>query len=100
MQAVLKRAHGHKGTSFVEVYQNCPVFNDGAFFAFSDKETKKEEAIYLEHGKPLIFGENENQGIRLDGLTPIIVDVIKDGANDLWVHDERDKQKQTWLHGL
>jgi 2-oxoglutarate ferredoxin oxidoreductase subunit beta len=93
MQAILKRAHGHKGTSFVEIYQNCPVFNDGAFFAFSDKETKKEETIYLEHGKPLVFGENDSKGIRLDGLTPVIVDVISDGVNDLWIHDERDKTK-------
>jgi 2-oxoglutarate/2-oxoacid ferredoxin oxidoreductase subunit beta len=93
MQAILKRAHGHKGTSFVEVYQNCPVFNDGAFFAFSDKETKKEETIYLEHGKPLVFGENDSKGIRFDGLTPVIVDVASSGVNDLWIHDERDKTK-------
>jgi len=93
MQAVLKRAYKHKGTSFVEVYQNCPVFNDGAFFAFSDKETKKEEAIYLEHGKPLVFGENETMGIHLDGLTPVIVDMTRDGVNDLWIHDENDKTK-------
>jgi len=93
MQAILKRAHGHKGTSFVEIYQNCPVFNDGAFFAFSDKETKKEEAIYLEHGKPLIFGDNDSKGIRLDGLTPVIVDITKDGVNALWIHDEKDKTK-------
>lgn len=93
MQSILKRAHQHKGTSFVEVYQNCPVFNDGAFFAFSDKETKKEEAIYLEHGKPLIFGENETKGIRLDGLKPVIVDITETGVNDLWIHDEGDKTK-------
>jgi len=93
MQAVLKRAHQHKGTSFVEVYQNCPVFNDGAFFAFSDKETKKEEAILLEHGRPLIFGENNTKGIHLDGLTPVIVDITQDGVNDLWIHNEKDKTK-------
>jgi 2-oxoglutarate/2-oxoacid ferredoxin oxidoreductase subunit beta len=93
MQAILKRAYQHKGTSFVEVYQNCPVFNDGAFFAFSDKETKKEEAIYLEHGKPLVFGQNDTKGIRLDGLTPVIVDMTLDGVNDLWIHDEKDKTK-------
>ena len=93
MQAVLKRAHQHKGTSFVEVYQNCPVFNDGAFFAFSDKETKKEEAILLEHGRPLIFGENGTKGIHLDSLTPVIVDITQDGVNDLWIHNEKDKTK-------
>ena len=87
MQAILKRAYAHKGTSFVEVYQNCPVFNDGAFFAFSDKETKREEAIYLEQGKPLVFGENGSKGIRLDGLVPVIVDLNEESVNDLWVHD-------------
>lgn len=93
MQAILKRAHEHRGTSFVEIYQNCPVFNDGAFFAFSDKETKKEQAIFLEHGKPLMFGQNNEKGIHLDGLTPRIVDVNDECVNDLWVHDEKDKTK-------
>ena len=93
MQTVLKRAHQHAGTSFVEVYQNCPVFNDGAFFAFSDKETKKDEAIFLEHGKPLIFGQHGEKGIHLDGLTPVIVDMTEECTNDLWVHDEKDKTK-------
>lgn len=95
MQGILKRAYQHKGTSFVEIYQNCPVFNDGTFFAYSDKETKKEAAIFLEHGKPLIFGNNEGKGIRLEGLTPVIVD-MNDGkysTNDLWIHDEKDKTK-------
>ena len=95
MQNMLKRAHQHKGASFVEIYQNCPVFNDAAFFAFSDKETKKEEALFLEHGKPLIFGNNDDKGIRLDGLTPVIVQLNTNGvsANDLWIHDEKDKTK-------
>lgn len=93
MQAVLKRAHSHKGTSFIEIYQNCPVFNDGAFFPYSDKETKKEEAIQLEHGKPLIFGNQEDKGIALDGLTPVIVKLSEVSANDLWIHDEKDRTK-------
>jgi 2-oxoglutarate/2-oxoacid ferredoxin oxidoreductase subunit beta len=93
LQSILKRAHEHKGTSFVEIYQNCPVFNDGAFFRFSDKETKKEETLYLQDGKPLIFGQNNEKGIRLDGLTPVIVNITDEGVNDLWVHDEKDKTK-------
>jgi 2-oxoglutarate ferredoxin oxidoreductase subunit beta len=95
MQSMLKRAHQHKGTSFVEVYQNCPVFNDATFFAFSDKETKKEEALFLEHGKPLIFGNHEDKGIKLDGLTPVIIQLNDPGvsANDCWIHDEKDKTK-------
>ena len=95
LQAMLKRANDHKGTSFVEIYQNCTVFNEGAFFAFSDKETKKESAIFLEQGKPLIFGENDSKGIKLDGLTPVIVDLTDsaNSVNDLWIHDEFDKTK-------
>ena len=95
MQAILKRAHAHKGTSFVEVYQNCPVFNDGTFFAYSDKETKKDEAIFLENGKPLLFGMNDDKGIRLDGLTPVLVDLNSNdfSVDDLWIHDEKDKTK-------
>lgn len=97
MQMVLKRADEFNGTSFVEIYQNCPVFNDAAFFAFSDKETKKEEAIFLEHGKPLIFGHNDEKGIKLDGLTPVIVNIAESGLADLWVHDEKDKTKANLL---
>ena len=95
MQGILRRAHQHRGTSFVEVYQNCPVFNDGAFFAFSDKETKKEEALQLEDGKPLVFGNDENKGIILDGLTPVIVDLNEGGRgrDELWIHHEKDKTK-------
>lgn len=95
MQAILKRAHEFKGTSFVEIYQNCPVFNDEAFFAYSDKETKKEEALFLEHGKPLVFGHNDEKGIQLDGLIPKIVNFKENNIsiNDLWIHDEKDKTK-------
>lgn len=99
MQYVLKRAHAFKGTSFVEVYQNCPVFNDETFFAFSDKETKKDEAIFLEDGKPLLFGQNNEKGIKFDGLTPVVVNIAESGisTNDLWIHDEKDKTKANIL---
>lgn len=95
MQATLKRANEHRGTSFVEIYQNCAVFNEGTFFAFSEKETKKEQAIFVEHGKPLIFGNEEDKGIKLDGVKPVIVNLKESGvsANDLWIHDEHDRIK-------
>lgn len=95
MQVMLKRAHAFQGTSFVEVYQNCPIFNDGAFFSFSDKESKSETAIQLEHGKPLIFGLQADKGIKLDGLNPKVVSLKEDGitADELWIHDEEDKTK-------
>ncbi|HMS34405.1 MAG TPA: 2-oxoacid:ferredoxin oxidoreductase subunit beta [Ignavibacteria bacterium] len=102
MQATLRKAHDHKGTSFVEIYQNCPVFNDAAFFIFSDKETKKNEALFLEHGKPLVFGMNDEKGIKLDGFRPVIVDLSENGnsINDLWIHDEHDRIKANILAGF
>ena len=95
MQMVLRRAHEHKGTSFVEIYQNCAVFNEGTFFAYTEKETKKEKALFVEQGKPLIFGNGDDKGIKLDGITPVIVNLKENGAsvNDLWIHDEHDKTK-------
>ena len=102
MQATLRKAHHHKGTSFVEIYQNCPVFNDGAFFIFSDKETKRNEALFLEHGKPLVFGMNDEKGIKLDGFRPVIIDLSENGnsVNDLWIHDEHDRIKANILAGF
>lgn len=95
LQAMLKRANDHKGTSMLEIYQNCIVFNDGAFELFTDKQTRPKEAIYLEDGEPLIFGEEDTKGIRLDGLKPEVVSL--DDSNftkdDLWIHDEKDSTK-------
>jgi 2-oxoglutarate ferredoxin oxidoreductase subunit beta len=100
-QAMFKRAHEHKGTAFVEIYQNCPVFNDGAFFAYTEKGSKMEECLFLEHGKPLIFGANNDKGMKLDGLKPVIVDLAGGASvNDLWIHDETDRTKAMLLAGL
>lgn len=96
MQAVLKRANDFKGASFVEIYQNCPVFNDGAFFIYTDKESKKEEALLLENGKPLIFGQNDEKGIIiLDGISCKVVNYKEEGIapENLWIHDEKNKTK-------
>ncbi len=95
MQMVLKRAHDFKGTSFVEIYTNCPVFNDDAFALFTDKETKKEEALFLEHGKPLIYGQNDEKAIVLEGTTPKIVNIKENPLPEsaLWIHDEKDRNK-------
>ncbi|MGA9406741.1 MAG: 2-oxoacid:ferredoxin oxidoreductase subunit beta [Bacteroidota bacterium] len=92
LQQIVKRAAEHKGTSFVEIYQNCNVFNDGAFFTFTEKESKDENVIYLEHGKPLIFGKERDKGVHLDGFRPTVVS-LKDGTHsvsDLIVHNEND----------
>jgi 2-oxoglutarate ferredoxin oxidoreductase subunit beta len=94
LQAMLLRTNQHKGASFLEIYQNCNIFNDGAFEVFTEKSTKPEETLFLEHGKPLIFGATQNKGIRLEGFTPTVVS-LENGysANDLWVHDENDVYK-------
>ncbi len=95
LQEMLNRSHRHKGTSFLEIYQNCNIFNDGAFEVFTDKGTKAEETLFLEHGKPLVFGAGQNKGIRINGLKPEIVN-LENGAystSDLWIHDERDYYK-------
>jgi 2-oxoglutarate ferredoxin oxidoreductase subunit beta len=91
MQSVIKRAAEHKGTAFVEVYQNCNVFNDGAFFTFTEKETKDDNVVFVEHGKPLVFGKEKNKGIILDGFTPKVVSLNDShSVNDLIVHNEKD----------
>lgn len=92
LQAMLLRSHGHKGSSFLEIYQNCNIFNDGTFEVFTEKSSKPEEALFLENGQPLRYGVDGNKGIRLDGYKPQIVS-LTDGtfsADDLWVHDESD----------
>ena len=87
---VLARAAEHKGTAFVEVYQNCNVFNDGAFQYATDRDTKSDTVLELEHGKPLIFGKNRDKGIRLNGMEPEVVELGKGiSEDDLLFHDEK-----------
>jgi 2-oxoglutarate ferredoxin oxidoreductase subunit beta len=87
---VLKRAAEHRGISFVEVYQNCNVFNDGAFEYATDREQKFDTTLELEHGKPLIFGKNRDKGIRLNGMNPEVVTLGKGiSEDDLLFHDEK-----------
>ena len=94
LQAMLIRAQQHKGASLLEIYQNCNIFNDGAFEIFTEKSTKADEVLFLEQGKPLIFGAQQNKGIKLDGFHPVIVEIGKDASiDDLWVHDENDFYK-------
>ena len=90
-QDIIKRAAEHKGAAFVEILQNCNVYNDGAFASLTDKETKIDTQLVLEHGKPMIFGKNKDRGIRLKGLTPEVV-TLGNGisTSDLLVHDEHD----------
>ncbi len=93
LTATLKRASEHKGTAFVEIYQNCKIFNDGVFEYATDKSIKADNTLYLEHGKPLIFGKDRNKGIRLHGLDPEVV-TLGQGINvdDLLIHDEKAEE--------
>lgn len=102
LKEMLKRSYEHKGTSFVEIYQNCPIFNDAAFAAYTDKTTKNQEALFVEQGKPMVFSQNMEKGIKLDGLKPVVVDLNKNGTtlNDLWIHDEHDKIKAQILAAM
>lgn len=90
MQAIIKRASAHKGTSFVEVFQNCNIFNDGAWLKYTEKNTKQDNVVLLEHGKPLIFGADKDKGIRLNGSRPEVVSLTngKYSEADLLVHNE------------
>lgn len=99
LKEMLNRSHEHSGTSFLEIYQNCNIFNDGAFFSFTEKVSKNENCLFLEHGKPLIFGQEQEKGVRLDGMKPQVVDLRegKYSVDDLWVHDEKDIFKATLL---
>jgi 2-oxoglutarate ferredoxin oxidoreductase subunit beta len=97
LRELLKRANMHKGTSLLEIYQNCNVFNDGAFEVYTEKATKKLNTLFLEQGKPLVFGSNNEKGIKLDGWMPRIVDMAAYSPDDLWVHDEKDRLKASLL---
>lgn len=94
LRDVLLRGAKHKGASFLEIYQNCNVFNDGAFEVFSNKLTRDDETLYLKQGEPLVFGKDADKFVLLDGLTPRVV-TADDGytASDAWVHDETDRTK-------
>jgi 2-oxoglutarate ferredoxin oxidoreductase subunit beta len=94
LQSMLLRANQHKGASFLEIYQNCNIFNDGAFEIYTEKGTKAEQTLFLEKGQPLLFGANKDKGIKLDGFTPTLVDLNNGfSADDCWIHDEHDMYK-------
>ncbi|MFQ5666407.1 MAG: 2-oxoacid:ferredoxin oxidoreductase subunit beta [Candidatus Binatia bacterium] len=91
LQEIIRRAHEHRGTAFVEILQNCNIFNDRAFSALTDKDTKFDTQLVLEHGKPLIFGKNRDRGIRLSGHSLEVVELGGSvSESDLLVHDEND----------
>lgn len=89
---ILGEAAMHKGTSFVEILQNCIIFNDKTWEYVSDRKQQPETVLFLEHGKPMIFGADQNKGIRLNGLQPQVVELGGDiTEDDLLVHDETNR---------
>jgi 2-oxoglutarate ferredoxin oxidoreductase subunit beta len=92
LQEMMQRAGEHSGAAFLEVLQNCNIFNDGAWRDFTDKSVKEDRMLVLKHGEPMVFGAEKNKGIRLNGLQPEVVTIGENGVSvaDLWVHDETD----------
>ncbi|MBI5646395.1 MAG: 2-oxoacid:ferredoxin oxidoreductase subunit beta [Ignavibacteriae bacterium] len=92
MQNVIARGAKHHGISFLDILQNCNIFNDGAFFLYTEKETKADNAIFIEHGKPLVFGKESDKGLKLDGFRPKVVSLSEYSVDDLLVYDEKSKE--------
>jgi 2-oxoglutarate ferredoxin oxidoreductase subunit beta len=88
LQYVLQRMMQHRGTAFLEVYQNCQVYNANAYAWATDRQTRLDHIVYLEHGKPLIFGNNRDRGIRLRGEALEVVELSKVSPDELVIHDE------------
>ena len=91
LKDVLGRAAKHTGTSFIEIFQNCNIFNDGAFEAYREKDLRDDSVIHLKHGEPLVFGKAKDKGIRMKGPFQPEVVTLGDGITekDLLVHDEK-----------
>ena len=93
LQEMITASYRHHGTSFLEIYQNCLIFNDDAFKDITDKETKEDRQLLLENGKPMLFGKGRNKGIGLDGHRPVVIDLSdgKRSVDEVLVHDETDR---------
>jgi 2-oxoglutarate ferredoxin oxidoreductase subunit beta len=101
MTDVLRQAAAHEGTALVEIYQNCNIFNDGAFEYLTDRATKADHELRLEHGKPVRFGPNGERGVALDAsMRPVVVDVATYGEDRLLVHDETNEAMAFFLSRL
>jgi 2-oxoglutarate ferredoxin oxidoreductase subunit beta len=88
---ILTRAARHKGAAFIEIYQNCKIFNDGVFEYATDKARKADNLVYLEHGKPLVYGSKSDKGLRFNSRT-MALETAAAGADDLVIHDESSSE--------
>jgi len=98
LKGVLLQAAAHTGSAFIEILQNCVIFNDGAYAHLTGRENRLENVLYLESGKPMVFGANRDKGIRCRGLEPEVVQLGRDGVTekDLLIHDE-ENEAQSFL---
>lgn len=91
MQEIMLEAEEHRGTSFVELYQNCVIFNDGCHADYTDKKSRDDHSVMLEHGEPMLFGGEVKKGIVLDHLTLKVVEIGEEySEEDCLVHDKHD----------
>ncbi|WP_273275353.1 2-oxoacid:ferredoxin oxidoreductase subunit beta [Maribacter polysiphoniae] len=100
MTQIFIDAEKFKGTSLIEVLQNCPIFNDGAYSKFNDKAVREDRMLFVEHGKPMIFGKERNKGLVLNGLKLEVVTIGENGVTetDILVHDA--KEQDPTLHQM
>ncbi len=91
MTNLFVEAEKFKGTSLIEILQNCVIFNDGCFTQFTDKNVKEDKQVFLEHGKPMIFGKEKDKGLVLNGLKLEVVTIGENGVTqeDILVHDAK-----------
>ena len=98
---ILKEANNHNGTSFIEIYQNCNIFNDGAFSELTEKETKADTQLVLEHGQPMTFGSENKKGLKLEGSNFIVVEIGEQySKDDILVHNKDDRNLGMLLSGI
>src|SRR6266700_7469924 len=91
LKDTLKKAAAHKGSAYIEILQNCNIFNDGAWFDLTEKEARVDHVVQLEHGKPLLYGKNRDKGVRLNGMELEVVHLGNGNGlteKDILVHDE------------
>ena len=92
MAEIIKEANLHQGTSFIEIYQNCNIFNDGAFSHLTNRETKKQNLLILKNGQPMVFGDSNDKGLILEGSNLKVVSIgSKYSIEDILIHNKSDK---------
>lgn len=91
MIETFKAAQSHKGTSFIEIFQNCVIFNDKTFETITGRDVRADRILYLEENKPLVFGKDSNKGIRVNGFNPEVIELMNDSDyGEVVIHDPKN----------